>query len=149
MADNAVLKKLAYKGEDPALVIGAPDEFRATMRAFAGKVDEKPVGRYGFVLVFVRSGSDLTKLAPGAAASLEGDGRLWFGYPKKSSRRYQTDISRDSGWTPLGKLGFEPVSQVAIDDDWSALRFRRVEQIRTLTRHRALSAAGKKRIGGR
>jgi len=147
MADNTVLKKLAYRGEDPVLVIGAPAEFRATMRAFAGNVNEKPAGRYGFVMVFVKSASELANLAPTAAARVEGDGRLWFCYPKKSSRRYQTDISRDVGWRPLGELGFEPVTLVAIDEDWSALRFRRVERIKKLTRSKAFSPAGKKRIG--
>ena len=31
--------------------------------------------------------------------------------------------------------GFEPVRQVAVDEDWSALRFRRAEFIKTLARH--------------
>jgi microsomal dipeptidase-like Zn-dependent dipeptidase len=39
-----------------------------------------------------------------------------------------------------------PVRQVAIDEDWSALRFRRTEQVKTFTRSRAISAAGRKRI---
>jgi len=34
----------------------------------------------------------------------------------------------------MGELGFEGVRQVAIDADWSALRFRRVEFIRTMRR---------------
>jgi len=48
----------------------------------------------------------------------------------------------------LGELGFEPVRLVAIDEDWSALRFRRTEFIKTLTRDetRALSAAGKTKL---
>ena len=36
----------------------------------------------------------------------------------------------DSGWPVLGAAGFEPVRMVAIDADWSALRFRRVEHIK-------------------
>jgi hypothetical protein len=47
----------------------------------------------------------------------------------------------------LGKAGFEPVRAVAIDEDWSALRFRRTEHIKTMTRttlHR-ISKAGKDR----
>ena len=33
-----------------------------------------------------------------------------------------------------GAAGFEPVRMVAIDEDWSALRFRRAEFIKTMTR---------------
>jgi hypothetical protein len=32
----------------------------------------------------------------------------------------------------LGEYNLEPVRQVAIDKDWSALRFRRVDKIKTL-----------------
>ncbi len=57
------------------------------------------------------------------------------------------NISRDSGWQPLGDLGYEGVRQVAIDDDWSALRFRHVDSIATLKREssRAMSKRGKDR----
>jgi hypothetical protein len=68
-------------------------------------------------------------------------------YPKRSSKKYDTDISRDDGWQPLGDLGFEPVRQVAVDEDWSALRFRQTSRIKTMTRNSemTLSAEGKKR----
>lgn len=36
----------------------------------------------------------------------------------------KTDINRDVGWDVVKRAGFEPVSQVSIDDVWSALRFR-------------------------
>jgi hypothetical protein len=55
---------------------------------------------------------------------------LWFAYPKKSSVNYTCDFSRDTGWEILGRHGFEGVRMVAIDQDWSALRFRRVEYIK-------------------
>ena len=49
----------------------------------------------------------------------------YFGiaYPKVSSKKYTTDYNRDSGWNLLGEWGMEPVRQVAIDQDWSALAF--------------------------
>jgi hypothetical protein len=60
-------------------------------------------------------------------------GYLWLLYPKKSSR-IATDITRDRGWEPVHEAGFLPVAQVAVDGDWSALRFRRREEIREITR---------------
>ncbi|MFD1294975.1 hypothetical protein ACFQ5N_14115 [Lutibacter holmesii] len=54
--------------------------------------------------------------------------------PKKTSKNYQSEINRDNGWTLLGELGFEGVRQVAIDNDWSALRFRKVEFIKKMNR---------------
>ncbi len=45
----------------------------------------------------------------------------------------------------MGEAGFEPVRMVAIDEDWSGLRFRRVDFIKTMTRgaEHALSAKGR------
>ena len=51
-------------------------------------------------------------------------------YPKGSSKRLTCDFNRDTGWSPLRAVGFGPVRQVAIDEDWSALRFRRAEFIK-------------------
>ena len=45
---------------------------------------------------------------------------VWVAYPKAN----RTDINRDSVWPILGEYGMRPVGQVAIDDVWSALRFR-------------------------
>jgi hypothetical protein len=45
---------------------------------------------------------------------------LWVAYPKGN----RTDINRDSLWPILGEQGLRPVTQVSIDQVWSALRFR-------------------------
>ena len=63
------------------------------------------------------------------AKKTKGDAIVWFAYPKGTSRKYQCDFNRDNGWDALKALGFDTVRQVAIDADWSALRFRRVEFI--------------------
>lgn len=45
---------------------------------------------------------------------------FWIAYPKNN----RTDINRDSLWPIAGEFGLRPNSQVAIDETWSALRFR-------------------------
>jgi hypothetical protein len=45
---------------------------------------------------------------------------LWVAYPKAN----RVDINRDTLWPILGEYGMRPISQVAVDDVWSALRFR-------------------------
>ena len=76
---------------------------------------------------------------------------LWFAYPKKSSKLYRSDINRDAGWDVLGKFGFEPVRQIALNEHWSALRFRVVAEIKNLTRRTfmAISEEAKKRLKDR
>jgi hypothetical protein len=45
---------------------------------------------------------------------------LWIAYPKAN----RTDINRDTLWPIVAELGLRPITQVAIDETWSALRFR-------------------------
>lgn len=59
--------------------------------------------------------------------------RLWFAYPKQSGA-LAGDLSRDAGWEALAAADFLAVTQVAIDADWSALRFRPRGEIPRLTR---------------
>lgn len=87
-----------------------------------------------FVLAFVVSKRDIEAIASSMDQAVKGDGIVWYAYPKRSSKKYLSDISRESGWDRLGKSGFEAVRQVAIDDNWTALRFRRVEFIKTMNR---------------
>ena len=78
-----------------------------------------------------------------------GDPVLWFAYPKGSSKKYRCDFNHNSGWDALVELGFEGVRQVAIDEDWSALRFRRVQHIKNFNRtaSNTTSPEGKQRSG--
>ena len=41
--------------------------------------------------------------------------------------------------------GYEPVRQIAIDEDWSALRFRKTGKIKTMKRGFAVTEEGKQR----
>lgn len=57
------------------------------------------------------------------AAALAGVAGFWVAYPKGS----RTDVNRDTLWPILAEHGFRPISQVALDDTWSALRFRPIQ----------------------
>lgn len=48
---------------------------------------------------------------------------------KGTSKRYACEFNRDTGWQVIRGLGFDSVRQVAIDEDWTTLRFRRKEYI--------------------
>jgi hypothetical protein len=41
-------------------------------------------------------------------------------YPKGN----KADINRDSLWPIVGEHGLRPITQISVDDTWSALRFR-------------------------
>lgn len=143
---NEILKKLGYKNQDPILIINAPEEYKS---AFADKVVEihtKINGKYSFIQVFEIQMSEAAAKAAALVAALEGDGHLWLCYPKGTSKKYKSDINRTKSWDLFSPFEFEPVSQVSIDDDWSAMRFRHVDNISTMKRKTAATEKGKERI---
>ena len=113
-------------------------------------VHRAPVTGMDFALGFAVTQAQLDAVSAQLVATEAPDPVLWVAYPKGTSKTYRCEFNRDSGWHVLGTAGFEPVRQVALDADWSALRFRRVDRITTLTRRATmtLSAEGKRRAGG-
>jgi len=126
-------------------ILDAPVSFEPELAALEGvrvcrHIDES----VEFALAFAITGAQRDRVCAQLVQAAQGDVVLWVAYPKKSSKRYRCEFDRDSGWQILGDAGFEPVRQVAIDEDWSALRFRRVEHIKVLKRNpeRTISEAG-------
>lgn len=145
-----LFKKLLYKNQPSIYVLQAPSEFKPELDAMMQvcEVKTKPGKKLmEFVMIFVTKQSEIDALAPTLTASLVDDGVLYFCYPKGTSKKYTCDFNRDNGWQVLGKLGFEPVRMVAVDENWSALRFRKVEHIKKMTRSFAMTEEGKKKAG--
>ena len=149
MAD--VWGKLNLKDHDEIVVVNAPASFEPEVKALDGvTVKRRPadVKEITFFLAFVTKQKEVDDLAKVVAKKSVPDAVVWFAYPKGTSKKYTSDISRDTGIQALGEAGFEPVRMVAIDEDWTGKRFRRVAFIKNLTRDpRALvSQEAKKRV---
>ncbi|UJR83322.1 hypothetical protein [Sandaracinus amylolyticus] len=112
--DEALAKKLQLK---------PGRSFRALHAPSAIELESTAKGAADVVLCFVGSQAELAKRWEAAVRALAPDGVLWMAYPKKSAGT-KTDIDRDSGWGPFAEAGWAPVSQVSIDDTWSALRWK-------------------------
>lgn len=147
---NPIFKKLNYKEQQQIFVINAPDSFKKDMDEMkhlaAVKSTLTGAKSVEFFMAFVTKQKEVDDVTAKVAPLVSGDGVLWFVYPKGTSKKYKCEFNRDNGWAPLGKEGFEPVRMVAIDEDWSALRFRRAEHINTMTRSFAMSETGKKKV---
>jgi len=146
----SVFAKLNLKDQKQIVVINAPESFEPGLAALEGVAVLRDVAAakdIEFLLAFVTRQKEVDTLAKAVAKKAKGDRLVWFAYPKAASKKYRCEFNRDTGRATLGKLGFEGVRQIAIDEDWSALRFRRVEFIKTLTRDkvRAMSKQGKAR----
>lgn len=145
-----LFKKLNLGDVTSILVLSSPESFEAELSQLHGvTVHRKATAKQKvpFVIGFAATQKELDRVSTTIAKATEGDSIVWMAYPKSSSKKYKCDFNRDTGWTVLGDSGFEPVRQVAIDADWSALRFRRTEHIKSLTRSNAMaiSSEGKRR----
>jgi hypothetical protein len=96
--------------------------------------DENRVSEIEFALVFVTKKDEISGFIEKIYPKLKGDAILWFCYPKGTSKKYKCDFNRDNGWSNVKAYNLETVRQVAIDEDWSALRFRKIEYIKSATR---------------
>lgn len=142
-----LFKKLNFKGQEPIVILNAPRSFdaeTAAMERYTRIIStEADLAPAGFMMAFVTLQPEVNYLAELLPPLLAGDGILWFCYPKGSSKKYTCNFNRDTGWDALAAAGFEPVRMVAIDEDWSALRFRKVQYIKTMTRSFARTEAGR------
>ncbi len=132
-----LLEKLNYKGQERIALINVEENFKATLSADLKdvRIDSEidPRFPYGFIILFVRNSGEVEDYAPGVVHNLIADGVLWICYPKKSSRNYKSDVDRDHGWKTLNNSGLHGVRMISIDDDWSALRFRHVRYIKSVS----------------
>jgi hypothetical protein len=127
-----VFDKLNLKEHREILVVDAPPSFEKELERLQGVRVLRNlgvVGQVSFTLLFVSEKAQLDRLSKAIAARSHGDMVLWFAYPKSTSKRLTCAFNRDNGWDVIRTAGFDSVRQVAIDADWSALRFRRLEFI--------------------
>ena len=146
-----LFNKLNLKGQKEIVVLNAPESFEGELDALEGVTvhrDASALKRVEFALAFVITNAQLAAAADAILPKAQGDAVVWFAYPKGTSKRYRCEFNRDNGWAPMGAAGFEGVRMVAIDEDWSALRFRRVEHIKSMKRDasRAATEQGRARV---
>lgn len=146
-----LFKKLNFKNQTAILALNASSSFNEELAEMAKEAEiiheVHAINEIDFAIAFVTTQQEIDHLGPVLHSKLNGDAILWMCYPKGTSKNYTCDFNRDTGWSGFGKLNLEPVRMVAIDADWSALRFRKVEYIKTLTRREsfALTQEAKKR----
>jgi hypothetical protein len=131
---TGVFQKLNWKAQPEITVFNVPASFEPELAQLKGvKIlrDPKKPKAVKFALAFAMRQAELDRLSKALAGASEGDVILWFAYPKATSKRHTCEFNRDSGWQVIRAAGFDSVRQVAIDEDWSALRFRRVEYVKT------------------
>jgi hypothetical protein len=120
-------------------LLGAPD----SVIGLLSELETDEVGDVGpALLAFVANEAALAKVDAIITKSAASDRLTWVAYPKAG--QLGTDLNRDTLAASLIEHGVEPVRQVALDDVWSALRFRLIS---TRLDRVAVAATGARRRG--
>lgn len=146
-------KKLQLK-ESAVIILNRPASFQPVVNELDSNCAvfdafNKKSQTCKFALCFVTSKAQVDSVAADIGKMCGNDPVVWFAYLKGSSKlinKKTSDISRDKGFESLAAVNFEPVSGVSIDDDWSALRFRKVGNIKEMTRKFAKTDEGKAKV---
>lgn len=127
---TSLSQKLQFKAGQRLRVLNAPRGYAARL---AEEMPDIAVTEGGndeidAVLLFVNSLEEAMRLAPAAIGAVRRGGLLWMAYPKGSSK-VKTDVNRDRLWEAVKPLGWLAIRQIALDDVWSAMRFRPAELV--------------------
>jgi hypothetical protein len=129
MPKTPLAKKLRIQPEQRILILNPPLGYLDELDLPEGiELAERPEGTFDFVHLFVKNTTELENLGLTAIKAVTYDGLLWISYPKQSSK-VETDLTRDVGWEMMAKAGLRPVTQVSVNDIWSALRFRPIDRV--------------------
>ncbi len=127
---NPLAKRLQIKSGNKVRIYNAPNDYLTLLGEIPEGVEilDDGDGEFDVVHLFARNSDILNRDGPLALAALKTGGVLWISYPKKSAK-VETDITRDHGWDVMQAAKWRPVTQISVDDTWSALRFRPVADV--------------------
>lgn len=114
--ESELAKKLNLKKGMKARVVRKPVDVNLSGVAIT------PSPKAEAIIVFVRTLADLEADAGPVVDAAKEDRIAWLVYPKAG--KLDTDLNRDILWQHMLKKDAQGVRQIAIDDVWSAMRFR-------------------------
>jgi hypothetical protein len=124
MSEKSVGQKLLIREEYTVLLVNAPKGYSDTLGKLpkGAKVVTKSSKPVDLIQIFAATKEDMTELFKKAKPLLKADGLLWATYPKAG--QLDTDLKREVVWECGQVVGMHPVSQIYVDQVWSALRFK-------------------------
>ena len=130
MRENPMHKKLRLLPGLTARTIGAPAGYFELIGGTPEDVQflSSASNEVDFIHLFVNNLAELKAKIEDTLKSVKYDGLLWISYPKGSSK-IETDINRDIIWDDLKSHGIRPVTQVSLNEIWSAIRFRPTDAV--------------------
>jgi hypothetical protein len=129
---SPLAKKLQMKAGKNWLLFNAPANYLATLEPLPddASVSYQAKGNFDGIQLFVKDSAELIDNLKTIAPILRPDTILWIIYPKKSSG-IKSDLEMVRSWDELAKYGLGGVAAAAVNEVWTALRFKPTDQTKT------------------
>lgn len=135
---DPLFTKLNYKVGQTLVVLHPPVDFEQQLKTIPPEsvmiYDSSKVLSIEFIIIFTTTRAEAEEFLESIVPCLKGDAVFWLAYPKGTSKKYSCDFNRDTSWEMCKPYQMLPVRQIAVDDDWSALRFRKKGYIKNIVR---------------
>jgi hypothetical protein len=131
MSSLHLLEKLQLKDEKNLLIQGLPSSVEKQFAKLSYNKNLTPLlktRKIDFALIFAINQFQLNNILKELFTALHSDCKLWIAYPKTTSK-IVSDLNRDASWDILSKNDFEAIRQVTLDHVWTAMRFKKVDQL--------------------
>jgi hypothetical protein len=128
MAQVDIIVKLKIPIGVKILVKNGPEFYNKKIQNQVILAPESNV-KYSFIHLFATNKAELNKHFTELLTRFDDTGYFWISYPKKSSG-IETDLSRNESWDIFKVYNYRPVSQISIDETWSAIRARPSGQVK-------------------
>ncbi|WP_413668716.1 YdeI/OmpD-associated family protein [Mucilaginibacter sp. Mucisp86] len=128
---NALTKKLMIKPNSRWLLLNAPAGYQDSLSPLPDNASLalNTEGEFNGIQLFVTNSTALISELKVITPLLKADTVFWIIYPKKNSG-IQTDLEMMSSWDAPAQYGLRPVASAAVNEVWTALRFRPVEAVK-------------------
>ena len=128
---SPVAKKLQIKPNSHWLFINTPEDYLAYIEPLPDGVQTsfEITGPCDGVQLFARNSSELAAILEHIQPALTLNTIIWITFPKKNTA-IPTDLETMSSWAEAGKYNLRPVASAAINQTWTALRFKPEEQVK-------------------
>jgi len=130
MSSQSLLEKLQLTDEKNLLIQGLPSSIEKQFMKLTFSKSVTPLlksRKIDFALVFAVNHLQLVGILRDVVPALQEDAVFWIAYPKLTSK-IASDLSRDKNWDFVADYGFEAVRMIALDNVWSAGRFRKADR---------------------
>lgn len=127
MSSQSLLEKLQFNDEKNMLLQGLPLAIEKQFIKYSFSKNVTPllkIKKVDFALVFAFSQKQLKEILHEVIPALHPEAKFWIAYPKASSK-IASDLCRDANWSFVTDQGYESVSLIAMDNLWSAIRFKK------------------------